>query len=219
MLSPKRRMGLKKHYLRVGLAAASLVAAGVLGLGAMSNGGGAEAPGAGSSPSASPGLSGDGVASSPIPRPSATRTDTSLAKLEAAHRDSPLDPALLLKLGEAYYLSQRYMQAGAAYRDALALNPGDTIATVRLAMVWHALGGSDRAARAIEDVLSREPRHQEAHYSLAVIRFSQQKLEDARTEWAAAARIDPLSVLGHRSQSFVDLLNDGQLPAGEDAAD
>ncbi len=207
---------MRKHYAWVGLAAASLVAAGALGLGAMSNGESPKTSGAAPSPSASSALTARSKPSPPIPRPSATRAGRALAKLEAAHRASPFDVTILMKLGEARYLSHRYLQAGAAYRAALALSPGDPTATVRLAMVWHALGDSDRGAKAIEGVLAEEPNHQEAHYSLAMIRFSQQQLDDARAEWAAAARINPASVLGHRSKSFVDLLNDSHpQPDGE----
>lgn len=210
---------MRKHYAWVGLAAASLVAVGVLGLGAMPKDESPKAPGAASSPSASSALTASSKPSPPAPPPSAIRVDRTIARLEAAHRASPFDVAILLKLGEACYFSHRYSQADAAYRDALALHPGDPTATVRLAMVWHARGDSGRGAKAIEDVLVEEPNHQEAHYSLAMIRFSQQQLDDARAEWAAAARIDPTSVLGHRSQSFVNLLNDSQPQPDEGSSD
>jgi Tfp pilus assembly protein PilF len=119
----------------------------------------------------------------------------------------------LLELGDAYSSDGHYAQAERAYQEALRLEPGDEVATVRLAMVWHADGNSHRATDAIKAVLAQAPDDQEAHYSLAVIYYSQERIDQARSEWAAAVKIDPASTMGRRSQSFVDLLEDQQSAA------
>jgi tetratricopeptide (TPR) repeat protein len=121
---------------------------------------------------------------------------------------------VLLKLGDAYLLAQRFRQAAEAFEAGLRLRPGDPAATVRLAMVWHAGGDSQRAIEAIKGVLAGTPDDQEAHYSLAIVYFSQEKLDEAEAEWARAAQIDPDSSIGRRSQSFVDLLEGSQTPLG-----
>ena len=83
-------------------------------------------------------------------------------------------------------------------------------------MVWHADGESQRAAQAIKGVLEKSPGNQEAHYSMAIIYFSADRLDEAKSEWEAAAKLDPSSAIGRRSQSFVDLLEGKQTaaPAG-----
>jgi tetratricopeptide (TPR) repeat protein len=123
----------------------------------------------------------------------------------------------LLELGDAYFLQRDYDLAGRAYEGVLRLRPDDPTATVRLAMVWHAAGRPRRAMAAIEEALAAHPDDQEAHYSLAIVYFSEERLAEAREQWLAAARIDPRSELGRRSQSFVDLL-DGDEP-GESSGD
>ena len=87
------------------------------------------------------------------------------------------------------------------------------MAQVGLAMVWHAQGDSKRAETALRAVLDAHPDDQEAHYSLAIVYFSTGRVGDAKAEWETAARIDPASTTGRRSQSFVDLLEDQESSA------
>jgi Tfp pilus assembly protein PilF len=82
-------------------------------------------------------------------------------------------------------------------------------------MVWHAQGDSKRAKRALTDVIKDHPDDQDAHYSLAIVYFSDGRTEQARREWQTAARIDPASVTGRRSQSFVDLIDGNESAAPE----
>ena len=139
-----------------------------------------------------------------------------IAQLETASADQPNDVAVLLELGDACFLGQRYQQAARAFRAALQIDPGNPTATVRLAMVWHADGDSRRAARTIKAVLDKAPKNQEAHYSMAIIYFSADRIDEAKAEWAAAATLDPSTAIGRRSQSFVDLLEGKQSSAPAD---
>lgn len=134
----------------------------------------------------------------------------SIAVLERAHEANPDSVRVALNLGDAYFAAERYDDAAAVYAKALAINPGHPSATVRMAMVWHARGDDERAIQAIERVIAALPDYQEAHYDLALIRFSRQETAAAREAWVRAAQIDPTSRLGRASQDFVDLLSDGE---------
>ena len=105
-------------------------------------------------------------------------------------------------------MSQRLQQSEQSYSEALAQEPGNAAAQVGLALVWHAQGDSKRAETALQAVLDAHPGDQEAHYSLAIVYFSTGRVGDAKAQWEKAARIDPESTTGRRSQSFVDLLED-----------
>ena len=59
------------------------------------------------------------------------------------------------------------------------------------------------------------PDDQDAHYSLAIVCFSDGRIDAAKEQWETAAGIDPSSTTGRRSQSFVDLLDDQQSGAPE----
>ena len=199
---------MRNTYLLLGVGAAVLVAATVVGVGAMGRHD-AQVPGAPtvtqSLPPGHPSVAAT-QGSSVTPSPAATGQG-GLKQLQAAAKANPHDVTAQLKLGDAYFLAQRFTLAEKAYQSALHSRPGDPTATVRLAMVWHASGQTQRAVRAIEGVLAQQPQDQEAHYSLAIIYFSMERVQDARAEWAKAAAIDPKSVIGRRSQDFVDLID------------
>lgn len=214
--SPTGRSCLGKLLPLAGLATAVVVAGTIAFVGSALQGdastAGVASPGATSSlPASHPTISGG----APVAAPSAEPLSQSIRRLEKARAADPDDTDVLLELGDAYFAQRDYDQAGAAYGDVLELQPEDPTATVRLAMTWHAIGHPRRAIAAILEVLAGRPDDQEAHYSLAIVYFSERRVADARAQWVAAARIDPDSDLGRRSQSFVDLL-DGKEPGGQD---
>jgi cytochrome c-type biogenesis protein CcmH/NrfG len=195
----------------VGIAAAVALAVVIAGVSFGGRGDAGSPPAAQDLPEGHPTVTADGGRAGAEPEPAASALRT-IAALERATDADPQDTGVLLELGDAYFLAQRYRDAARAYRRALALVPNDAAATVKLALVWHADGDSERAVAAITEVLAREPGHQEARYSLAIVYFSQGRTDDAREEWVTAAQIDPGSEIGRRSQSFVDLLDDQRSP-------
>jgi cytochrome c-type biogenesis protein CcmH len=198
----------KKHYVLIGIGVAALAAATVVVIGAGTGGEGISATNGAAAatqplPSGHPSANGRGTADSAASDSSVQRT---IIELKAAVKTHPRDPDLLLKLGDAWFLGQRYREAGRAFRSVLRLAPGNAAATVRLAMVWHADGDTPRALTALKNVLVKTPQDQEAHFFLAIVYFSQKQAELAKAEWIIAARLDPRSAIGRRSRSFVDLL-------------
>jgi cytochrome c-type biogenesis protein CcmH/NrfG len=139
--------------------------------------------------------------------------DDTLSALEAKRDEHPGDVQALVDLGDAYFMRQHLQKAEQAYTQALALDPESAAAQVGLAMVWHADGDSKRAEKALTAVLEAHPDNQDAHYSLAIVYFSGGRVDEAKREWQTAARIDPGTTTGRRSQSFVDLLEDSESAA------
>ena len=131
-----------------------------------------------------------------------------IAHLEKALAKQPGDVKTELALANAYLLSQRYGQAALLFSEVLATNPENRIAPVRLALVWHAQGDDQKAIKGITGVLRKWPDDQEAHYTLATIYFSQQQIEEARSEWQRTAEIDPATRIGRTAEYFVNLLSD-----------
>lgn len=142
---------------------------------------------------------------------------SSIRRLEKKGKAKSRDVGILLDLGDAYALAQRYDDAERTFRRVLDLRPREPRATVRLAMVWHAVGETRRARHALRRLIEARPRNQEAHYSLAILYFSLERVQDAREEWATAVEIDPKSTIGRRSRNFVDLIDGEQTSeSGED---
>jgi cytochrome c-type biogenesis protein CcmH/NrfG len=197
--------------------AAAVAAAAAVVVAGMSSGDGAStgqpAGTAGALPSGHP-----TIAAADDPTPAATTAGAAIAQLEDESDEEPGDVQALLDLGNAYFMRQHLQQAEQAYSQALAQEPGNTTAQVGLAMVWHAQGDSRRAEKTLKALIKAHPDDQDAHYSLAIVCFSGGRTGQARQEWQTAARIDPASVTGRRSQSFVDLI-DGNESAPPEAGD
>ncbi len=194
-----------------GIGGAALVAAAIIAVGSLSSGDRKQ--------------SGTYVASQALPSghptvsqsadttPAATANSSvqrSIEELARRSHDEPRDVNLLLKLGDACFLAQRYNLAEEAFRSVLRLKPGHPSATVRLAMVWHTNGDTARALRAVRRAARDHPKNQEAHYSMAILYFSIERVDDARDQWAQAASIDPTTTIGRRSRNFVELIDGEQ---------
>lgn len=201
----------KRYVVVVGLGVATLVAVTIVAVG---TGTGPNpttvgiTPPPSQSPSSPAGLTASPSASSTPPAAQALLH--TIAQLQRKRAADPDDVTVLLALGDADFAGQRYRAAAQAYQQALVIKPANATASVRLAMVWHAEGQSEQAMKAIKAVLARTPADQEAHYSLAIVYFSLNRAADARSEWATAYSIDPTSVIGRASESFVKLLDGTQ---------
>jgi cytochrome c-type biogenesis protein CcmH/NrfG len=204
-------MSLRSKRVLAGIGGAVLLAAVIVAIGSLAGGGG----GAGrlgepvASRSLPPGHAAVNVGAEPTADSSMLH---GIVDLKKQTRARPRDVAVLLKLGDAYFLIQRYALAEKTFRTVLRLKPGYSAGAVRLAMVWHAHGDTDRAVNAIKSVIKDHPQNQEAHYSLAILYFSTEHVDAARDQWAMAASIDPATVIGKRSRNFVQLI-DGERPS------
>lgn len=155
-----------------------------------------------------PSLPAAGGASPRAGSSSGATVQQTISQLEKALAKQPGDVRTELALANAYLVSRRYDQAALLFSEVLATNPENRIAPVRLALVWHAQGNDQKAVKSITAVLRQWPNDQEAHYTLAIIYFSQEKTEAARSEWQRAAQIDPTTRIGRTAQNFVNLLSD-----------
>jgi len=101
-------------------------------------------------------------------RAAVTRGDNAaaIARLEGARAAHPDDPEILRLLGSAYAYAQRYGQAIALLREALALAPEDLDIRAALARAYLWSGDRDAARSELAAIESRDP----ANAELAAIR-------------------------------------------------
>ena len=181
--APHGRTSVRRSLALIAVGVAVAVAAAVIVAG-MSSGGG-ESAGASGDPTAGGGLpSGHPSVAVDQDDPETQGTDADadedgdadsgddIAQLEERRRQDPGDVAVLLELGNAYFMAQRLQQAERAYSQARALAPDSAVAQVGLAMVRHAQGDSKRAESMLRAVIEEHPDDQDAHYSLAIVCFS-----------------------------------------------
>ena len=130
-----------------------------------------------------------------------------IGALEAKYRKHPANTKVCLALADAYLMNERPAKARALYAKVLQRDPGNEEAKVQSAMALHALGDDEQALSLLGDVIEGDPNSQLAHYNLAILYFSEQKADQAKSEWKKTAQIDPTTSIGRSAQNFVNLMD------------
>jgi tetratricopeptide (TPR) repeat protein len=111
-------------------------------------------------------------------------------------------------LGVMHYLRGEPGEAVAEYRKALELNPDNLISQINISLVFKAQGQEQRAIEVLENVLSIEQFHPEAHYNLAILYEKLGHLEKAiwhYTRFTDTAGNNYLTLIGTVSEHIADL--------------
>jgi cytochrome c-type biogenesis protein CcmH/NrfG len=141
----------------------------------------------------------------------ATQAGASLDQIvktaEDAYKKNPKDMAAVLTLGDAYFQAQRLDDSTRLYNEALALDSKSPDARAGLAMIDYSKGNKDAAVAALKQISQENPSNQTALYNLAVIYFSDNQRDLAKSTWQQVAGIDATTQFGQLAQQFVDLMN------------
>ena len=194
---------MRRHYALAGIVVAVLVAGLIVVAGTRST----------DKTSSAGGTTKGGTMSLPPGHPSIAPTTASqpdygamVSALEAKYKKHPGDTRTALALANAYLMNEQTAKASALYAKVLAKDPTNETAKVQYAMTLHASGDDKQALTLIDQVLARNPKSQLGHYNLAILYFSEQKSDLAKSEWQKAAAIDPTTSLGKSAANFVSLM-------------
>jgi cytochrome c-type biogenesis protein CcmH/NrfG len=81
----------------------------------------------------------------------------------------PNNLAALIALGDAYFDTGRWMEAGKVYGQALMLDPRNADVRSDLGTTYRELGMSDRALAEYRLALGHEPGHLNARYNMGIV--------------------------------------------------
>jgi tetratricopeptide (TPR) repeat protein len=128
----------------------------------------------------------------------------------AAERFNADRPEAQLNIGNLLGGRGDFAGAEAAYREALALEPGFAPAAANLADLHRAQGNDVRAEQVLRDALARNAEDASLHHALGLALVRRQQMAEARSELALAARLDP----GNPRYAYVQAiaLHDGGAP-------
>jgi predicted CXXCH cytochrome family protein len=119
--------------------------------------------------------------------------DRGLAEYVAAQRFNADRPESHLNLGLLYLAQQRPVEAEAALKTALELDPRFVPASVNLADFYRATGRDAEGERVLREALRRNTRSATARHALGLLLVRQQRMPEAVAELEAAARLAPES--------------------------
>ncbi|HSD43929.1 MAG TPA: tetratricopeptide repeat protein [Burkholderiales bacterium] len=119
------------------------------------------------------------------------RFERALDEYVTAQRFNADRPEAHTALGNLHATRGREVEAAAAYRKALELDPTFVQAALNLADLERATGREDEAERTIRDVLQRAPQSAPAHHALGLALVRQKRAGEAVAELAQAAKLAP----------------------------
>ncbi|HEU4714992.1 MAG TPA: tetratricopeptide repeat protein [Pyrinomonadaceae bacterium] len=96
-----------------------------------------------------------------------------------------------LSRGKLAFEAQRYVEAAAEFRKAVAAKPNSVTARVNLGAALTQLTDLDAAAEQFREAIRIEPEKANAHYNLAVILSRQNKPDEAITHLQSALKTEP----------------------------
>jgi tetratricopeptide (TPR) repeat protein len=104
----------------------------------------------------------------------------------------PDDPDLWTELGNAYFDSDQYRDAIAAYQRSLELDAGNANVWTDMGIMYRRLGEYSRALSAFDRAIAEDPAHQMSRFNRGVVLFYD--LEDrvgAFQSWDELAEMNP----------------------------
>lgn len=139
-----------------------------------------------------------GLASSP------PNLETTLAAQHELVASDSRNPVAWNDLGNLLVVVGRDAEAEEAYRQALALAPGDPAARFNLALLLQQSGLVKDAEAELRQVLEIEPRHAWGHYQLGVILAARKERAAALDHYARALAYDPSLTFAENNPHIID---------------
>jgi len=110
--------------------------------------------------------------------------DRALAEFEKELESNPNDYDANLYVGVLLRQRQQYPEAMGRFRRALSVRPGSATALYQVGSLHLVLGEIEEAEKALEIVVTKEPKFVEAHVSLATVYYRRKRKEDGDKERA-----------------------------------
>jgi tetratricopeptide (TPR) repeat protein len=126
-----------------------------------------------------------------------------------------------IRNGNEFYRQGEFEKAEASYNEALALEPGNSIAKFNKASATSKLNKQDEAIKQFEDISQTSPEVQQkeqSHYNKGAILSKQKKLEESIEAYKKALRLDPTDVQARENlqKALIELKKKQPPPKKED---
>ncbi len=112
---------------------------------------------------------------------------------QAAYSACPAQRAILLELGNAYFMGQHFRQAEDVALQVLRVDPGNAVALEIKANSEYLLGESSAAISTFIDLLERHPENERAAYMLGRIYYQEGTIDQAIGQFERVLRLDAYS--------------------------
>jgi tetratricopeptide (TPR) repeat protein len=100
-------------------------------------------------------------------------------------------------LGHALYGQEKVEEAIACFRQAIALDPKDSLAHYNLGYALYGKGKVDEAIACFRKAIALDPKHAGAHHNLGLTLWRKGQVDEAINCWRKAIALDPKFALPH----------------------
>lgn len=119
--------------------------------------------------------------------------DVAIQKFQAFYSACPDKPAILLELGNAYFMGQHFQQARNVALRVLQVDPGNAVALEIKANCEYLEGDTKAAIDTFINLLERHPEREEAAYMLGRIYYQQDTIDQAIGQFERVLRLNARS--------------------------
>lgn len=126
--------------------------------------------------------------------------------LAKAHQLRPEDHRTLVNYGASLDAAGRSNEAQIQYRKALAIMPGDSVASCRLASSLYAQGKQGEANRMLTELIAKHPRAYCAYFTLGVSFADAAMYKEAIRMWRKVVELAPTSPEAISARESIDVL-------------
>ncbi len=130
--------------------------------------------------------------------------DRALAAQQETVAERPYDAEVHNDHGNLLVLAGRHEEAGDAYRRAIELAPGETLARYNLGILLQQTGSIKQALAAFQDLLAIDARHARAHYQLGMLFEARRQRSKAVDHYAQAFAYDPELTFARNNPHIID---------------
>lgn len=124
--------------------------------------------------------------------PQAQQASQQITSLELETQTNPENVQAWVQLGHAYFDSEQPDKAIIAYEKSLELLPGDTNVMTDMGVMYRRVGKPARAIEIFDEVLTLNPRHEQARFNKGVVLLNDMNDKDsALAEWRKLLEINP----------------------------
>jgi cytochrome c-type biogenesis protein CcmH/NrfG len=134
------------------------------------------------------------VASTGNPREeSSVNREDDIRLAKSVLEKDPRNLEALIKLGNAYFDTDRYQGAIDAYSKALAIDPKNPDVRTDMGIMYRKLGQFDKALEAFRQAAQDQPMHVNSRFNLGVaLKYDKKDFEGAIQAWQEFLKLEPL---------------------------
>ena len=127
-----------------------------------------------------------------------------IKELKKIVEDNPKDITSLIALANILHDAGMLNEAISYYKKYLAIKEKDADARVDMGICYFEMGDTESAMKEMEQSISFSPKHQKAHFNIAIINLKEGNLQKSNEYFKKCYELDPATPTGMQAKEILD---------------